>query len=286
MAAESLAFPALPAQSYQGAPIYFEPMMGSGELLTVLVALVGGSGSRVVQAIRPTAIRAMYGAKAQNFSNLVSLIQESLSDHLEKWRSFEGWRAPLSGARLGEVRSLLADDPAGALRQLILLHASLSAVDEPDEDESENGNDNDPVSRHWWKEVKSAVSAKSPLLASSFGVRLSGRVAGYRFKLGFLDRGVAAHFGLARPDKLGADGRDLKAKLWELQSVKGLLEVREASLVLCAPTPSPLFGPKQLASAQTLVREIQAEAAERELVLYSVSTTDEAAEVLLSRLAA
>ncbi len=286
MAAESLKFPALPAQAFQGAPVYLEPMMGSGEWLTVLVAVAGPTGARVLPALRPSAVRAMYGAKAANFTGLVALVQESLHDHLEQWRSFEDWRPPLVSARLGQVRSLLADDADHALRQLIVLHASLSAVDEPDDDRDDETVD--APDAYWWKDVKSTVIARHPALAPGFNVRMGGRVAGYRFRLGFFAQGLAAHFGLARPDRLGSDSRDLKAKLWELQAVRAThpIEVREAHLVLCAPGPSPLFGARQLASAHALVSEIQQEAAERQLSLDAVTTTEEAADLLISRLAA
>lgn len=279
-----LKFPALPSRRYQGAPVYFEPMMGSGEWLTALVAIVGAEGARVTPAVRPTAIRAMYGAKSIQFSGHVSLIQESLLDHLERVGEFAGWCPPLFGARLGEARTLLADDDESALRQLIVLHASLSAVDEADEEDAEDGLE--PVTQYWWKDIKAAVAAEHPTLAERFHVKMDGRVAGYKFRLGFFDRGLAAHFGLARPERLRADGKDLKAKLWELQSAKRLIGVREASLILCEPIPSPLYGPKQLEAAQTLVREIRAEAGDLELSLCPVTTTEQAAKALLDRLAA
>ncbi len=127
--ADSLVFPALPSKPYRGAPVYFEPMMGSGEWLTVLVAIIGPESARVIPSIRQMAIRAMYGVKSSQFSGHVALIRESLLDHLNRSGAFEGWRPPLSGVRLGEVRALLADDDDHALRQLIVLHASLSAVE-------------------------------------------------------------------------------------------------------------------------------------------------------------
>jgi hypothetical protein len=285
MAAESLVFPALPAQAFHGAPVYLEPMMGSGECLTVLVAVVGATGMQVIPAIRPVAIRAMYGAKSENFNGLITLIQESLRDHLEKWRSFDGWRSPLVGARVGDVRPLLADDVDHALRQLILLHASLSAVDDSDDDQETSTEE--PLDAHWWKDVKSAVVARFPTLAPRFHVQIDGRVAGYQFRLGFFAQGLVAHFGLARPDRLRSDSRDLKAKLWELQAIRASrIDIREASLVLCAPTPTPLYGVRQLASAHALDSEIQQEAADRQLLLHSVTTTEEAAEFLIQRIAA
>ena len=285
MAAESLVFPVLPAQAFQGAPIYLEPMMGSGECFTVLVAVVGATGAQVIPAIRPAVIRAMYGIKASHFNGLVTLLQESLHDYLEKWRSFDGWRPPLAGAKIGDVRSLLADDADHALRQLVLLHASLSAVDDSDDDQDTNTEE--PLDAYWWKDVKSAVVARCPALAPGFHVQIDGRVAGYRFRLGFFAQGLVAHFGLARPDRLSNDSRDLKAKLWELQAVRAhRSDIREASLVLCAPTPSPLYGIRQLESARVLVNEIQKEAVDRQLLLHSVTTTEEAAEFLIQRIAA
>lgn len=206
--------------------------MGSGEWLTILVAIVGPDGQQVQPALRQTAIRAMYGVQAAHFSGLVTLVQESLQDYLKEWRSFAGWQPPLTSVRLGEVRTLLADDAMHALRQLIVLHASLSAHDETDEIENESP---DLPGGYWWKDVKSIVAARRPNLASRFNVRIDGRTAGYRFRLGFFDQGLAAHFGLVRPDRLTPDGRDLKAKLWEF--MRGRFDVREADLVLCVPPP-------------------------------------------------
>ncbi len=287
MAVNSLAFPALPAQTFQGAPLYLEPMMGSGERLTALVAVVGATDVQVIPSIRPAVIRAMYGDKSLNFNGLVSLLKESLQDHLRKWRSFDGWRSPLNSACLGEIRPLLADDAQHALRQLILLHASLSAVDEGMDEGEDEAADSESQSAYWWKAVKSQVIAGHPALATGFDIAIEGRASGYQFRIGFLAQGIAAHFGLARPDRLKSDGRDLKAKLWELQAIRtSRLDVREANLVLCAPLPSPLYSTKKLESARILVNEIQQEAAERSLSLHSVTSTEEAAAFLVQRLAA
>lgn len=50
--------------------------------------------------------------------------------------------------------------------------------------------------------------------------------------------------------------------------------------------PSPLFGHKQFEAARALISEIEVEAQERELGLYPVTTTDQAVDLLLERLAA
>ncbi|MEI7100276.1 hypothetical protein ACOIDY_32600, partial [Klebsiella pneumoniae] len=75
--------PAMPATSGRWASVYLEPMIGSGERLTVAVATITSSGEILVKpAIRKEVIEAMYGFKAPAFINVVDLILSSLKLHL------------------------------------------------------------------------------------------------------------------------------------------------------------------------------------------------------------
>lgn len=128
-------FPRLPAYQARWAPVYWEPIRGSGERLTALIGAVGADGAvEVIQSIRPDALNGMYGAKAKNAQGFLTLGLSSLRQHLETFREFSGWTAPISGFSLGSVFEARSDTLSGVFRQAIQLSASLSALDNADSD--------------------------------------------------------------------------------------------------------------------------------------------------------
>jgi hypothetical protein len=132
------AFPPLPVYAGNWAPLYLEPMMGSGERLTVAVAALGYDGAvRVIQAIAPELLDCMYGTRAAQVQGLITLTMHSLSRHLGAQLSFEQWQAPLSHIYLGKPSEARADTLSGLLRQGLALTASLADLQTAEDDATE-----------------------------------------------------------------------------------------------------------------------------------------------------
>ncbi len=72
-------FPPGPGHEFRGAPVYLEPMMGSGERLAIAAAVTGQSMYAVEGLVRPETAECLYGAKAPAFLGLVEAITRSLA---------------------------------------------------------------------------------------------------------------------------------------------------------------------------------------------------------------
>jgi hypothetical protein len=135
------------------APIYFEPVMGSGEKITVAIVAMNEDRSeyKAVQAIRPQVIKAMYGSQHKNFSNIIEFIIDNINKHIEINGDFVNWKSSLYGALLGEPKKSRAENMTGILRQAIQLTASLSSL--TFDEQVKNINQNDIWSRQFKEQV-------------------------------------------------------------------------------------------------------------------------------------
>lgn len=123
-------FPQLPTYQARWAPIYWEPIMGSGERLTAIIGATGDDGAtNVIQSIRSDTLPCMYGAQARNVQGLLDLVLKSFQNHLATYRQFSGWKPPLGGFYLGPIYEARSNTLQGVFRQAMVrmarVHASL-----------------------------------------------------------------------------------------------------------------------------------------------------------------
>jgi hypothetical protein len=139
--------------SAKWAPIYFEPVMGSGEKITVAIVAINDDGTeyKAVQAIRAQVIKAMYGSQHKNFSNIIEFIIDDINKHIETNGDFVNWKSSLHGAFLGSPKKSRAENMTGILRQAIQLTASLSSL--TFNEQVKNINQNDIWSRQFKEQV-------------------------------------------------------------------------------------------------------------------------------------
>ncbi|MBK8752254.1 MAG: hypothetical protein IPL99_11710 [Candidatus Competibacteraceae bacterium] len=194
---------------------------GSGERLTALIGVMGADGAvEVIQSIRPDTLDCMYGACAKNAKGFLDLGMASLRCHLQTFREFSGWTAPVGGFSLGPIFEARSDTLFGVLRQAIQLSASLSALDDADE-ENESATPSNEQQTMGANQLRALVASQRPDLAAFFNVKMRFRPDSRPIQMGFLGMGMAAHFGVIRPNRVSSAIRDAHAKLWELQQAKG-----------------------------------------------------------------
>lgn len=199
-------------------PIYFEPIMGSGEQLTIAVAALDQDGVyKIKQAIRPHVIKAMYGNKSDQFNSLIELIISSLSFHLEKNKTFNNWVTPMQGVRLGKIKNAVSTDMIGILRQAVILTASLSSLDfySSDDEMEQYSSENT-----WSKQVKEVVVNKHPSLDVYFNRQFKVVSEARAAKIFFLSDRSAFNTERLRPSNISVDLDKNKARLLDLFAVK------------------------------------------------------------------
>jgi hypothetical protein len=108
--------PPLPSHEAQWRAIYMEPVMGSGERITVAVIAFDQDGCDALKTLSPSRLRALFGKAGIGMSSMINLVVDSAlrqgqSGHLDNFKS------PLSGVYLGELRNGLSESRIGVLRQ-------------------------------------------------------------------------------------------------------------------------------------------------------------------------
>lgn len=216
------------------APLYAEPIAGSGERLTTsILAQDEESNVLVERVIRPEVLRALYGGKARAFSEMIATVEHVLGKSLRARN--DSPLIPLSGFSLGNFRRAIGADLVGLVEQGRLMTASLGRTRiGGDEAESE---DESQKAERWVARIRDVVLNTAEDLRPYFNQASSaidGRAAP---KLGFYNGRYAAQFGVVRRDNPGASVYHLKPRLWELVSIRPDLagNVRERDLILHRP---------------------------------------------------
>lgn len=219
------------------APLFVEPISGSGELITTSIAAVGRLPTDpedqvlVERVIRPEVLRALYGSKARVFSEMIAAVEHSVGKALRL--GAQEPHLPLSGFLLGRFRRASGSDLPNLIEQGRQRCASLSKTRlgeavEPPEDDSQR-------TEAWIARIRSIVLTTAADLKPCFDVPTHSDHG--RTRIDFYNGRYAAQFGVIRRENPGASVYHLKPKLWELVSLRPDLagNVRERELILHRP---------------------------------------------------
>jgi hypothetical protein len=228
-----LKFPAEPCGSYWTAPIYLEPIMGSGERIAIAVCAAGNGESRVENVLRWDTLECLYGAKSDQFNGLITMVTSSLKTHLDTGGAVESWAPPIRGVSVGIATITRADNIAHAISLTVRQHASLGYLASiADEDEEIQQNRKDSVLKSWVENIRAVAISQNPFLTSCFNVSIP-LDKGDNARFGFIRQGYAAQFGMMSTQSSQHANRckDAKVKLWDLQN----LEIEKRELILAVP---------------------------------------------------
>jgi len=280
-------FPPRPAYAGTLAPLYLEPIPGSGERITIaIVALGEDNAMRIHPVIHHDALTCLYGNKAKNLQGMIELCASSLRGHLENNGNTSNWLPPITTATLGKPRQAYAESMTAMIGQGIRMHASLgvlpSEADEIDTDTTEER-------RHWDDDIRQAAN---PLIQPYFGKSVQLTSASTRqARIGFIHPRYAASFALLTPGaSLGTAINTAKAKLWNLKMLHGAPEVHhrgEIELLIghASPDFDPSMSKKAVNALHDAVNELREESMRSDLGLHVVHNHAAAAEHIFKRVA-
>ena len=280
--------PAEPAYAGSWMSIYLEPMMGSGEKLTVAVAAVGESGEvKVCPAIRPHVLEAMFGSRSGGLTRLIDTIAESLKNHITARGEFEGWKPPVSGVSVGMVRKTFSTDLTGLLRQAVAMTASLAALDLSDSGETEVAETIiTATDDRWPKQFHDEVVRRDERLDRFFSQKFVISEPSRPLNIFFLSEKVALNTGRLIPGRgLSAYLEHNKARMLDLRVAKEkqhLLARNHFELVVFRPSfDDPTYSLKQIDSLKRSIATLEDACDENRVLVTQVQSATEAAERLL-----
>jgi hypothetical protein len=282
-------FPAAPSITAEWAPVYFEPLLGSGERLAVAVICRDSEGRGAAKiAVRSAVLKCMYADQAEHVLGLIELVVESFDDHLLSEGILGEWVPPSTSCYIGPIRVAFGESLDSILAQGIKLTASLAGEVEIDSVTEEEKNDSTLQVERFVQQVKVALKQRVQDSESRFNRTVTVRQGAEPTSIGYLGPRLAANFDVLVPDiSLTRKRTRAKAKLLDLQALKDQVDLgggRDSyELLLWVPsTSSPLYSESAFRRSESVFLELQEIGDKHELRVEKMASPEEAASHIFS----
>lgn len=117
-------FPPLPGHEATWRAIYLEPVMCSGERITVAVIAFDLDGCEALKTLSPERLNALFGSQANGMDAMIDIAVESVLRHGQAG-TLEDFSSPFSGVYVGQSRNALGDSRQDVLDQAASLSSCL-----------------------------------------------------------------------------------------------------------------------------------------------------------------
>jgi hypothetical protein len=284
-------FPTLPTYSARWRALQFETIPGSGERFTFAIIACGEDGaSDIRDALKPGALRAMYGQQGDVLQGLLVRSIITAKEHLTRRGNWLEIPITLSNIFLGDVRETLADDLEQVFDQAIRLSTSLGhSTIGANENEHQ---DVDAEIKEWAWRVKAFATIMDENLKPCFNRKIK-QLDEHKPKsvIGFMTDKYAASFGVlhARSDRISADITSIKRRLWDLSQLSygGLLFVpKEREIIVGRPAFELIEkNPSMVSNLRRKLAILRDEAGNAKIGVHEATTPMEAANYLVKKVA-
>jgi hypothetical protein len=277
--------PSLPSLSGKWVSVYLEPMLGSGERLTIIVAAVSSNGEILVKpAIRKEVVEAMYGLRSSSFNNMVDLISNSLKSHLDHGGDFTEWLPPMSGITVGTPRDAASSTTTGILRQAVSLSSSLSSLlDENIGTDGKAKKAREPD--RWSTQLIDAVLRVDAKRECFFNRQFTFSDGHRPAKIFYLSDSAAINTGKLLPSNLNEFVKDGKAKISDLSMIKkhgDFFHHENHQMLVFRPTDDdPAYSERNISSIQSAYLALEDLANTYEVSITPVHSVEQAARIIL-----
>ncbi|GAB3112567.1 hypothetical protein G8770_19230 [Aestuariicella hydrocarbonica] len=274
-------FPSKPTFSGTWQTLYLEPIVGSGERISVAVVAIGKNNQyRILQAIRSELLECLYGAQSRNMQSLIDWLIESASKEIKANRSLSEWTAPFDGIKVGKLYPAAGDDIEGILKQAIRFTASLSTL-ALDADRDDHDFQPKRYSEQWATSIFDEIKTINPHLSNCFKKRLKISESNVLTTFGFLKDTYVSNFGLLVPTRLSTSLSNVKAKLFDLEALKkspSLVKPLKYEIIIGTPSLSdPTLTDKSAKNLRETIDMVTEVAASESIDLFRAENAREAA---------
>ncbi len=284
-------FPKMPTLQATWAPVYLEPIMHSGERITVGIAAVAANGETiVVPSLSEKQLTCIFGEReAASLFNIVQLALDSLSEGLKESPSLAAWKAPFSGLVLGEHRQTMGDTLPSVIQMAMRLSASFSAMSW----NLEQMPTADSIAAHaldddrWPRQVHDAVFHRNPDFEGHFNRSVAVIQGARPAKFDFFGRRYVANLGKLIPTskRLSTLQANAKARLWDLAQLReapGTENISAFELILWRPSAQdPAYTEKEIRALGDAILELTEEAKREDLITVPVLSAAEASDRII-----
>lgn len=209
-------FPDNPASFGFWAPIYFEPIIGSGERITCGIAVEFCEETSLIQTINEERLKCMFGIDHDKVNRMIKLALVTMEYNLEANKTILTWKSEIEGFLLGELKKAKGRNLSDIKRQAIMQASFLLSRKEVDnivDAEIEMKIKNE----RWLTKIRKYVSSVNPTFEKSFNQYIEFGNAKSKIRYGYLTGVIAANFSLIVPKKWTVSVEMSKAKIYDLE---------------------------------------------------------------------
>lgn len=279
------------------APIYIEPVVGSGERICTAVVAGDDNGFIVVPVPSLDRLSCLYGTQAQALSFANDLALNAIRDWISTrgFAAIEKWLSPVEGVVLGASRRGAGETLEDVARTGLLQCASLVEKLAEEDETSEAVARTEVSTRRLEKLVREAVVEARPELHKRFDQQFRVNERARATRIGFTGNRLIANFGMLVPGQLAILVNNAKAKLWDLEQLRSgaLVGMFPQTGVLSfelllnrVPRDAPQYSDRQMASVEEAGLELEAEADKVQIRARQMTSPGEIATFVLQQEAA
>ena len=273
---DAILFPSAPSFFAEWRTVYFEPIPNSGERIAILITIkeIGGK-IEIFDALHPTVIDSLYGAKATSFNGYIKLIKSNLLKN--------NGESTIDGVSIGDWHASQSENIHGIVRQALYKTASLGSVALRGLFEEDSHIENEQVDSRWSKRIKNAVIEIDPSYEKSFDVKIPiGRDV--RIPCGFHTSRYSAKFNVCTSQTITR----MKSNLMDLQIFDSHNVSNNFDLIIQMPTDDNLqVSLKTLARMKENIELLKEEVASKSNIqIYTCNSEQEGATRIFEMLKA
>lgn len=263
--------------TYSGswAPLYVEPIIGSGERFTFAVAILPAAGPmQVHRLIRTDVLRLLYRGKAKYFGEMLDAVEKCLIEDAGKGAI----AFPIDGFSMGEFRFARGRSEQDLVEQARMMCASLAGIS-TDEQRAVDAEEDERETHRWAQRVQEVVVGTAQDLGEYFSREWRPAGSSFSSKIGFFNGRYAAHFGVVRRGNPGSCLYHLNARLWTLASMEAdmFTTLRQRDLILARPKlTSATMGLAERDKVRDVLDRVTAEADRRQIFVMHTDRVEEA----------
>ncbi|EMC7820545.1 hypothetical protein ACOCGX_001286 [Vibrio cholerae] len=281
-------FPPLPLYRGNWGAIQIEPIIGSGERITIAVCATGEDGNfKVVQSLSDDVLDLLYRNQKQNMIDLIQLVKRSIHSHLSSDGQLSTWKPPFKGVELSKVNESLDIDIDGIIAQGLRFSSSLSNLlnEAKAENTSNRNRDNNKFSNRIFKQVVNL----NPYLKDSFNRRIRVSDSDAKTSFGFLNDKYVSNFSLLTPSNLSGSLTNIKARIFDIEALKKsslLFKPEIYEVIVGSPSfEDPTLSDKTIYRLKSSFEMIEEIADKDEICVYRVNGASDAAKRVIKQAA-
>lgn len=282
-------FPTLPGFQAVWAPVYLEPIPGSGERVVCAVVVQGADGSVATHNVFDTVRLAPQAERLSDLRAIGDRVCESMESHLRAGGKIHTWAPPFSRVSAGSERAALGDHIWGLLQRSLDSSSSLHQLYSKPTDRERSGD----KFASWRRAIRHSATLIYPTFAKCFAKSFRIDEQARAIEVDFIGRRAAYYFGhLSSGRSLQDAVNSAKAKLFNLEELRDFCErIEDLGGKLDGSFSFQLMlrlnaKEQEDSGVKEAIRELELAAKRRELGLETAHSPEEACALLIRKEAA